>query len=171
MGLNNLFGTPKGALGNDLPPFGCPWIVDTNYRFTLNNFGTVSEYFCRYKREGDTLKVSMSFVAGTPAASPASLTLMPGFTIDTTSGNTKFPQRDKLGLWHVVPQVATEFFNTTNGSGLMIFDGSDTVNLYFSAGSNTTTPATAIRTDANQIVGAGAAVLLDFEVPIYEWKI
>lgn len=124
-------------------------------------FGTLGNTYLEFSRSGNRLRVKGSFTAGTTTAAEAQISLPVGLSIDFT------------GISGTDSAVGTYFTNqnTTASGGVILAANNESFVTFSSPGvfSNATQVATTAVVGSN-IVNSGDVVLVDFEVPVAEWK-
>lgn len=108
-------------------------LSDYSTLFTANNFGTVTNQLVWAAQNGQYFEGYGWFTNGTPAGSPASITLPPGIEVDPAY--YEGTDLNINGFWHQFVTAGTNYFDTAGViSGRMHFDGSDATKLFFSQG-------------------------------------
>ncbi len=137
----------------------------TQYSLTPNNFGSVTNTIYLTKREGDSLRVRATFVAGTTAGSTASLSLPSGLSIDTTKLPTTSAGTSVGILYRTTSGSVTMAYDTNVYD--VFYDGSTTGSIFFGGATNS---SAITKLNGNSIANSGDTVMVDFLVPIAGWS-
>lgn len=146
------------------------------YAITLTpnaaGFGTVSDESYFAKRVGDSLHVRGCFTSGTPAASPATISLPSEYVLDTSK--IMGTQKALVGKFFVLSVsgtfgAATVFDNNSGvANGPVYFDALEPDRIRISSGSQS---SIIYNGNGNTFVGSsGDGVVFDFIMPIVGWK-
>jgi hypothetical protein len=118
-----------------------------------------------YRREGDSMKVRIKFVNGTPTTGQASLSIPSSYTIDSSKLTTGTNILTGPGT-----MVGTYGSNTAQANGIILTaTGTSTSLVYFSPGTSQagfTIPVANIST----VLSAGSVTLVEFLIPITGWS-
>lgn len=140
----------------------------TVYTPTIGGFGTVSSLDAKWKRDGNKISIKCFFVAGTVAASPATISLPGSSSINTSSviGN----QIDQFGtIMMSTVTIATlpvnsrgpwpAYYNDDDGTKIYFTDTNDSDDVFF------------LPKNGNGIGQNGCKILIRIEdAPITGWK-
>lgn len=131
---------------------------ETAYTPTIVGAGTVSSQAFTQRRSGDQLYVTGWFVAGTPTATPATISLPSGLTIDAT----KIVTSRLIGSWQ------NDQGTTDPTENKMYALPSGTTVSFRSRGSLGTIAAG--DQNGSTIFGSGHKIYIEFNVPIQGWN-
>lgn len=133
------------------------------YTWVPTNAGTVSNAAYSTKRIGDTAIVDVQFQTGTTIASPASIGLPSGLTINTAVLGT---DHQDLGICYDKNDLNAGIFSTNGLAQVAFYDGSTNDRLFiaYQDGSNAFQ-----KNDAVNLWNAGDKVSCRLQVPITEW--
>jgi len=139
------------------------WYLDTN--FTVNGFGTVSNQKIWRKQVGDTMFVKGSFTCGAPSASPASISLPTGFSIDST----KVPSNTDhaCGWFERLYGTSTTVYNS-GYNGVAFVDVGTTDRIFYGI-VNATSKTDYFKSNGNDIAISGDNIDFYFTIPISQW--
>lgn len=143
---------------------GSDWVRDDTMIVPSASFGTVTNKQVFWKREGDSVRIRMSFAAGTTTAAVASLTTKAGFALDSAKLST-LTNQCALGY-------AYRFSNTGRNTGsdnydTLFYDGSDTANIYIST--LFSSDSTFTKENANASFSSGRVFSGELTYPVAGW--
>lgn len=158
--LDDLFVGPQTTtLGPPISDFA------NDTRFTLSSFGSITNASYLSRQVGDSLEVRISFKAGTPTSSIASITLS-GISIDSNKlSSNSFGT--KVGMYTYMATGAAVNVYSDPTAGDIFFDGSTTNTLYFAI---STASNAYVKASASSISNTGGGVIIDFKIPIAGWS-
>ena len=130
------------------------------------SFGTITNATYYGRRVGDTFEGEVTFIAGTPTASVASVALPSGLSIDFTKIST-LSNGSNVGLYTVAGTSGTATINFTSGSSGTVFVDGSTNFVYF--GYQVQSSAQ-LKANASGIAASGTPTTLFFRVPISGWS-
>ncbi len=137
----------------------------TPYTPTVTGYGTVTGMSAFYRRVGDELQVSGSYVNGTPSGVLASLTLPTGIAIDTnklTINNSTAAAGDQRGnFWASGTSSSNAWGNVVSAPA------TSTSLVYFTANPNGTASLTPA--NGNAIANSGNTTTFNFKIPVSGW--
>lgn len=133
-------------------------IADPN--FTINNFGTITDYNIWRSIVADRLMVGhSSFTLGTPAAAIGSIQLPSGMKIDSSKFSSS-SDIQVVGTWYI---HAANVYGTGAYFGPLFYDGSDEDKIFYG---NQSSGNAIVKLNGNGIGSAGNVFSLEFNVPI-----
>jgi hypothetical protein len=94
-------------------------------------FGTVTLGFYRFARRGSSLRIDFRWTNGSATSTAASAALPSGIVIDSSALSSQ-ASGQPIGHWYGVSSSASNILSL-NFSGAVIYDGSTTGTVYFSA--------------------------------------
>lgn len=127
------------------------------YTPTFNGFGTVATSNMLWRRVGDKIEISGSFVAGTTTASEARVSFPAGLTSADTS---KIPNLEASGIWASDTTSATTYKPTLVEPSVS----------YITFGLNNGATAGLGKQNGNSIVTAGTKISVLASAPIAGWS-
>jgi hypothetical protein len=143
----------------------------TAYTPTTGGVGTPSVNSAFYRRTGDSIEIRGFLDAGTVAASPLTIALPSGLTINTSVLNGGL--KNWLGMGNVSTAAGTNVYGTAAvGSALAaVYNGSDTSNIYFTTASSTDASGNSMAAAQNGsgILSNGSQFSYHLFVPVAEW--
>jgi len=127
-------------------------------------FGTITASNIQSRRVGDCLEVRGTFKSGTPGASTALIPMPSGLVIDSAKLSTT-SNTSNIGFFVIT--LTTSAFAAANDIGPMMFDGSDTANVYFTQSASAS--GTMAKFNGN-VQSSNVGYHFEFKVPIVGWK-
>lgn len=134
-----------------------------SFPVVATNYGTISSGQAYWRRVGDTMEVRGSFIAGTGAASVASLDLPVGYTIDFNKINSS--SQNVLGT--SFRSVGNNSFGPIGLEHTIHTDKVDADSVFFANGSST---ASTFRFNIGNEWNNGEGNAFNFSVPISGWE-
>lgn len=167
MGSNKITNLPNGTSSNDAINFSqlpaqtgtiTNWVA---YTPAVGGFaaGAVTSAF--WRRVGDTLEVKLYVTTTAVDTIILSIAIPSSLNIDTTKTGTRTNSM-VLGFGSIMT-------NTTITTGYVFFDGSDTVNVYFTNSQDSSLDF--LKRSADAMATGAATITVNFSTPITGWSI
>jgi hypothetical protein len=137
----------------------------TAYTPTVTGHGTVATVSHFWKRQGDCIYLQSAHTLGTSTAVDAKVTLPTGLLIDTAKISTS-SIGEMVGMYVVSPRGGGSLAYLSNYSGIVMFDGSDTDEIYFGKETGT---ATISKLQGNDY-SSGQRIMYTAKLPIAGWN-
>jgi hypothetical protein len=171
--ITGVAGTTALVIGNvvvgpGIQPQGAVVGPVTSVTFTPASaaFGTVSNGLYEMQRVGEYMVVQGRFQAGTVAASISKIAMPTGYTINSAALSSHASGQG-IGDWEQIQTAgSSNFFAVGGNNGLIIYDGSDTANIYFSYTSASNAYA---KINAGSVFSNTSHIVFRCRIPIAEW--
>ncbi len=152
-------------VGPQIVQYGAPVTDWQSYTPTFAGFGSPSAIAMYWRRVGDHIEIEGNFTAGTVSATPGTMSLPSGLSVDTTKIANTVKTQTFGRFIHLTNGGSTAFFN---GEGVLTYNGTGTVMEFQKAKDSTS--YTFNSSNANGLFATGDVFTLKATLPILGWS-
>lgn len=142
-----------------------------NYTPTFEGFGTVSSVIGNYRRVGDTIEITGSFISGTPTATTVSISLPSGLNLDPSKIHPTTGQINSLGFINRGNSTNVLMPSTTRGPWSIVESRNiSTSKVYIGPETDTDAGGIFLVYNGNSVATSGDRFTFSFSAPISQWS-